>query len=447
MAHSLFLITMLFAITRDQYQKYGEKAVICRRYILDHYPALCDTVNVFNRYFGVSKVDICGALFEKQSLLLEILEEYEEEHPSGDYPIETYLQDVFDDVGNNREGIFEGLRIYVWWPEVTVTNEKGQHVVITDLYAMIPIRPDGSLWDYFKLSRATYTYEQYVSGYMHSHVNGINPNPASFMSPCLGSGPLNRTQSSLQSRDNVALWDLFCVELDRYVTVESVEGVPYRYLDRIGTALLRQLHSGYGVHRSAVFAPMHNFSGIKDLFTKFFKYVLIRKKMKFSYSDGLYRMAYSHNECILKLSNAFIKFYSMMRSAGKTDVTIEDLLSNSVLLEVKKNGNELYTIGSPTQSNTSYRSFCNQHVLYFKGESIKTHVSDPVDFQDNTYYVIAPGIVRAFLDQCLNYLNIYEHEKDKNVIQESESGSGVSCGVKNSFVDYPVGEKRIALSL
>lgn len=448
---------MLFTITRDQYQKYGDTAVRCRQYILDKYSKLCEVVDIFNRYFTAERVDIYGTEFMDESLLLYVLEGYEAN--SEDMSVDEYLDHTFGSIEDERTGIFRGLSIYVYWPTVTVTNERGQSVDIQDLYAKIPICPDGRLGGNFLLTRSTYPYVQYASGYMHSHVNGINSDPSCFMHPCLGSGPLNRTQATLashESHDN--LWDLFCAELDRYVHVESMEGIPYRYLDRIGVDLnqrrVNQLE--LGGYKNLSFRDINQAPNIKELFVQFFTYILIRKKMRFAYSNGMYVSAYNDIEWITKLSKEFLKFFSMKKALGET-ISASILISKKLLIDVKISNGKFFVIESSRRGTggiIDYSYFNGSHVLYFKGEDIVAHVNDPVDYNENTYLVLNPVVALTFLDQCLNYLNIYEHEKRKNVIQEESqsiirdtNGSSTRSAGKNTFVNYPIGEKRVSISI
>lgn len=442
---------MLFTITRDQYHLYEGTAGPCRQYILNRFSKLCSIVDTFNRYFGAENVDISADGFKQKSLLLTMLEDYEESlRLIPDRTLEEFLDSELVD---DRVGIFSNLAVYVHWPVVTVTNERGQSVVVTDLYAKVPLWPNGRLFQNFSLSRATYSYEQYSSDYMHSHVSGIGPVPSSFMYPCLGTGPLIRTQETLRFNENSDLWDLFCVELDRYVHVESIAGVPYRRLDRIGTRQLTQLcYDGY---RILAIQPIGNNSNLKNLFEKFFKYVLIQKKMKFGYFNGMFVASCSDTEWILKLSKEFLKFFAMMKSAGKTTVELTRLIRDDLLIEVKRSNNVLYNLASRMRGSSNYAGFNDLHVLYFKGEDIRTHVDEPFETRDNTYYVLNPVLALGFLDQCLNYLNIYEHEKSKNVIQDIKEEDQVVSGdthdsvgrdkVKNTFPNYPLGEKRISL--
>lgn len=441
---------MLFTITRDQYQKYRETAGPCRQYLLDKYSRLCEIVDVFNNYFGTEYVDVYGSGFKDKSLLLTLLEDHEESCRLVPRTIEEFLDDRLT---MEREGIFSGLAIYVHWPSVIVTNERNQSVTVTDLYAKVPIYPNGRLVDRFTLSRATYPYVQYSSGYMHSHVSGINSDPSVFMRPCLGSGPLSRTQETLSARGHCEdMWELFCVELDRYVHVESIAGVPYRYLDRIGTGNSYPIN--YNGFKFQVFNKINNSNPKRRLFRQFFKYVIINKKMKFSFCQGYYSSAYNNTQWILKLSAQFLKFFAMMTSLNRTNVQLNSLLRDSLLISVKMNNGTLYNADSSGTNLVNYEAFRGLHVLWFKGEDIRTWVDSPVDYSENTYYILNPVLALVFLDQCLNYLNIYEHERAKETIKEnSEVINGDSSDSLGGSEEESVhssntfGEKRVAVSI
>jgi hypothetical protein len=438
---------MLFTISKEQYRKYGEQAKICRQYIIDKYPKLCEIVNTFNRFFSTEYVDITSRWFQDKSLLLKLLEDYE----GCNLDLTDYLNQKFSSYSG--ECIFEDLAIYVWWPSVTVTNEQGQSVEVKDLYAKVGLYPNGKLRQKFQLSRATYQYEQYSSNYMHSHISGINSDPSVFMNPCLGTGPLIRTQQTLSESRNADLWDLFCVELDRYVHVESIAGTPYRYLSRIGTETMNPII--YTGHRQVVYRYICDNPPLRDLFSKFFRYVLVQKKLKFGLVEGRFICACSRTDWISKLSRLFIRFFAMMSSTKRTRIRLSILLNQKILLDVKFNDGNFYSYSSRGSGMIAYDDFINKHVLWFKGNDIKTHVDNPAGQVENTYYILHPVIALGFLDQCLNYLNIYEHEKNNNTIeetqevsnQEGEVGNRDCSRSKNAFKDYSIDEKGILISL
>ena len=108
--------------------------------------------------------------------------------------IKTIFEDYFgeDKVDLQDSDDVDVKNILVHFPSVIVTNENHKSEVIYDLFAKIQVHTSGRIEGKFKLARTTYTKQQALSGYTHSHV------PRStllgdFAKPCLGSGPLNNT--------------------------------------------------------------------------------------------------------------------------------------------------------------------------------------------------------------------------------------------------------------
>ena len=120
-----------------------------------------------------------------------------------------------------------------------MTNENDKSIIIQDLYAKIELDAKGNIPTEdrgFTLNRATYPMEQWVCGYMHSHISNIpKGNLTSFQSPCLGTGPINNTVLELKNNCDSTEWMLFCQELSMYVTVESLRGGPYIRMETIGS--------------------------------------------------------------------------------------------------------------------------------------------------------------------------------------------------------------------
>lgn len=128
--------------------------------------------------------------------------------------------------------------ILVWWPELRVSNEDEEYCYIKNLYARVRVDNAGTLSGTFSLNRTDYSYDQWISKYCHSHVQRISRNRESIKTwrePCLGSGPIRETSSTLQVEYDEDVWRLFIYELDQYVRHESLEGVPYIKLRTIGT--------------------------------------------------------------------------------------------------------------------------------------------------------------------------------------------------------------------
>ena len=135
-------------------------------------------------------------------------------------------RDTIEDIVSSK---FNNMFILVHFPHVRITNEHDRYVDINHLWAKIKITSEGTMNGNFTLNRSEYQAIHFMSNYMHSHVSSIPRDDLTrFMSPCTGDGPINSTISSLYREFDSDLWQLFCLELSKYVTVESISGRPWR---------------------------------------------------------------------------------------------------------------------------------------------------------------------------------------------------------------------------
>ena len=213
---------------------------------------------IFNDFFGEDKVDMQGFMsVDKLKSWLDVtpISEYAPRELLGmsreDY--NTYrgqsLTDLrgevldlvlnqlcsgrmVDSIGQKKFG--SGF-ILVHFPHVRITNEYNRFVDINHLYAKVKVLHNGSMNGYFALNRAEYTYLHISNGYMHSHVSSIPTSDfTQFQTPCTGTGPINDTMSNLSREFDSDIWKLFCLELSKYVEVESIAGTPYHRLGHLG---------------------------------------------------------------------------------------------------------------------------------------------------------------------------------------------------------------------
>ena len=185
---------------------------------------------VFRDFFGEAYTDLQNIPRLEIFLPHSINEEFT---PTELQEVKSLLQDI-------------NFEILVWWPSVTVTNEHDKSILIRDLYAKVTIDINGNI-PYqcagFLLNRATFTYDQFISRYIHSHIPPFSEVPH-FSRPCLGTGPLNQTVLELKNNSDSLTWMLFCQELSLYVTVESLHGVPYIRLESLGASVVSSEYSG-----------------------------------------------------------------------------------------------------------------------------------------------------------------------------------------------------------
>lgn len=185
---------------------------------------------------------------------------------------------VKERIGNAK---FNGIFILVHFPHVRVTNEHDRFVDINHLWAKVKVSYNGTLNGGFTLNRSEYTLLHIRSHYMHSHISSIPTGDfTQFQNPCTGGGPINGTISALNRDYDEDMWNMFCLELSKYVTVESVAGVPYNYLEKLGTNDME-----VGVDRFITYLSPNYYGDTlsTDKLKDFVRHFINTKKLKFNY--------------------------------------------------------------------------------------------------------------------------------------------------------------------
>lgn len=402
-------------------------------------------LNIFNDFFGEDKVDMQGACSEdelKSWLKTEPVSSY---FSNNDLNIEssnwhTYStlsimdlpQDKFEsalsllstnDIAMNIADIkFRGIFILVHFPHVRVTNEHDRYVDINHLWAKVIIRPDGTMYSGFTLNRSEYQVNHFMSDYLHSHVSGIpKHNFTMFQNPCTGSGPINTTMSSLNREFNSDLWQLFCLELSKYVTVESIAGRPYKYLERIGTD-----NMNIGVSSFTVFnTPRYwNDSIGSHKLKEFVKYFVQGNHLKFNYVNGSYSIGMSFIEFIVLISNEFIKWYNEQFNDKKMTATLEELKENYTVRECIICNGKIYYNNSRNNVN-NLASYVGRKVCTFKGVEITLSITGISEVNgENKSIILDPQTALFILNQILKVLN-YRYGRKTATHTEHQVGTEV----------------------
>lgn len=263
--------------------------------------------------------------------------------------------------------------IYVYWKNITVTNENDKSVGIQDLYAKVEVQIDGRI-PYenlgFLLNRSTYPVEQFLSNYMHSHIQYIpKSNFTMFMPPCLGKGPIKETIATLKNEYSDITWMLFCQELSMYVTVESLAGVPWKPLENIGKKNFSYEYTGYSGGSSMKFIDTIGKDSLKD----FIKYYLENGHLSISYKNGKYFCGMPYHEYIIDISNAFIDFYNKRLSS--TQDKLNNLFDQRLLVNAIVVNGKFYKPNTANNNDMqSIERYQDRTVLIFKGHVIRTKI-------------------------------------------------------------------------
>lgn len=302
--------------------------------------------------------------------------------------------DLIPDSPALRESSYSGY-IIVRFPHVTVTNEHDRSVDIKEVYVKLKIDHTGSLVGKFQLSRAHFPMSHIRSNYAHSHIPGIPSSSTPFLDPCLGSGPINNTINSLNVDFDEDLWNLFCLELQKYVGTESVSGVPYRYLENIGVDRFSSFVDTFSVYYSDRLPRHYN----NILYTRFLREVPL-SSLKFKYHNNEWQFAMSYTKYIILISNLFIRWYNNLPKEARESYNVG---LQTFISEYKICNNKIYKINHTNTINPF--DIEGLQICTFKGEPVKVVVERETSAVENIVLLIIPQIANKILTDILNLVN------------------------------------------
>ena len=312
------------------------------------------------------------------------------------------LHSIFIDYfGDANVDFKENNEILIYFPRVTVTNEHDKSIEITKLFVRVVVDEDCLLVGTFTMNRSEFTVDQFKSDYLHSHVCGIpvrsGGDASDFSAPCLGNGPIKQTCTTLNNEFSEEFWNLFCRELSLYVTRESLAGIPYRHLERVG--IKNGKWSKLDLEPSFYSTPF-----LEDyVITQFTRDILKDMPFRFNYVKGSYSVAMSPFEWYIAISNKFIEWYNSRDKEFRERVNYRDYM-----MEVKIDGFSIYyQTDSPFRNNNDFSKFIGQRVCTFKGEEVSLSITG-IDqhFEDeNITLVLSPEICQHILAYILKIVN------------------------------------------
>lgn len=284
--------------------------------------------------------------------------------------------------------------IIVRFPHVTVTNEHDRSVDIKEVYVKLKIDHTGSLVGKFQLSRAHFPISHIRSNYAHSHISGVPSLHNTFLDPCLGSGPINNTINSLNIDFDEDLWNLFCLELQKYVGTESISGVPYRYLEHIGVDRHSSFVNTYNIYYGGSLPRHYNHA----LYTRFLREVPF-SSLKFKYHNNEWQFAMSYTKYIVLISNLFIQWFNNL---PKEERESWGAWAQGMVAEYKICNNKIYTTCNTISNHSAIEGL---QICTFKGEPVKVVVEREASAVENTVLLIIPQIANKILTDILNLVN------------------------------------------
>ena len=333
-----------------------------------------------------------------------------------------FLPIIKEKIANSR---FNDLFILIYFPTVRITNEYDKYVDIRDLWLKVPFNWQGKGKGYFGVNRSNYPLNQFQYGYMHSHVASIpRGNFENFQTPCTGRGPINSTLSTLAIGYDEAIWQLLCLELDRYVRVESIDGVPHRRLENIPAPEMGDARDKFSM-QALVGVVHYNHTFGKEQFKPFIKYLLKTKKLRFNYSNGSYGLGMSFIDTVVLISNEFISWYNTEYNKHTFDLSYADLVSLGVINEcIITNGKVYIPRAFRRGSSNDYQSYIGEKICTFKGREITLTIDGVLSSEEeslNRTRILNLQYIEAIVCSILRILN-YGYGRE----ERSETSTGVS---------------------
>lgn len=391
-----------------------------------------EVLNIFNDFFNAERVDMqcypsletfkvwfdntpISTLVSKDMLSMGLSEWETYKHDSYKYLPESALDEFLLCLNHSStvrskiiEFHFAKLFILVHFPKVRVTNENNRFVDITHLYAKVGISTNGNIKGGFKLNRAEYPLLQFINRYMHSHVSGIPiHNFQEFQSPCLGRGPIIDTINNLRHNNDAFIWNMFCLELSKYVTVESISGVPYKRLENIGNYNTIVHFAFAGTFCGTTSSPD------MDLVKSFIKYFIGLNKLKFNYRNGSYSIGMSYAEYMVLISNEFIKWCNTKFDWNDKKRDLKWLINNYYVIKGLLLDNKIYQETNNSRILDS-RQYQGRKICTFKGKEITLNITEDYT-QDNLSIFLHPRLAMHILTVILRTIN-YKYGKDEYTI-------------------------------
>lgn len=196
--------------------------------------------------------------------------------------------------------------IVVHFHDLTITNERNESTVVEDIYVNVPIKGNGTIFYSMYWSRPTFSELHYISNYTHSHLySGNNDN---WKPPCLGQGPIVMTIATLQKDNDIHYWNLFWLELSNCIGVESLEGVPYRYIRNI-------MGNSRVVNRSREFVtPLSIPVQIKEKMEPFLYFILKQGNLEWVYQEDHLTATSSFIDFTFLASNLFFEYLETLET-------------------------------------------------------------------------------------------------------------------------------------
>ena len=250
-----------------------------------------------------------------------------------------------------------------------------------------------------------------------SHLSGINKsNIREFRGSCLGTGPIRGTIGRLsgEEHEDLDIWNLYIWELDKYVHVESISGVPYRKIRNIGVSngpnnSLKDFHIVCAINDLNNTIPKAIIKDIADILLK-------NKVFSFNYYQGHYSIGMPFVDAVMKASNTFIEYYNS-HSEFRKKYKKEQLFTKLVLQKLILKGDMFYEKDS---YNVPIEAIVNTEMFTFKGHPVQLALRDfHAEYTAGEVIVINIEILSYIVYSMLKYINVKYGRTEDNIAEKA----------------------------
>lgn len=224
-----------------------------------------------------------------------------------------------------EEGVIT-TTIIIYTPELTIKNENNNTHTLYDVYVKLNLNENGILIGNFTITRTTFSNKEISNYYMHSHVR--KEDFLKWGDPCLGTNVIKNTIIILNTYFNIDSWVIFLYELDTFLTVESISGVPYIRMSKLDDVnnddILYDYYYEFGI--------LNNFEN------GFIKYLIEKDLLSFYCINDIYYLNYSFEKLKNLISYHLINFYNLyFKDILKEDIFINKYFLNKVNINTSIN--------------------------------------------------------------------------------------------------------------
>lgn len=294
----------------------------------------------------------------------------------------------------NLRGHSKMLDIIVYFPEVEISNERDEHHTIRELYVRTQIRSDGRAAGIFSMLRTRYTSQELSVGYKHSHTTKVAlEDGLDFTACCLGNSPIRSTLTELSRECDLDRWNVYCLQLDQYVGIESLNGGPYIHMNSVGTTINKNSCTLYSW--DYIFRRKEAFDRIPLwLVYKF----LMTVDLEFANRDGVFIPKMSALEFALRLTELY-----------KSESTNTELpLNRGVLI-----GDKLYYQNQRTLQASQIQRMEGKNLIKFKGEEKYLRIDWEYCRAVEEVELISYTVLYPIIESILVYINTLANERQE----------------------------------